>query len=315
MATLQRLSDQQPLIVQTNHTIGRDSANYTVINRPQISRHHAVILWDGDRWRLKDTSTNGTYINDQRAPSGQFVDLNEGEHLRFGLESEDTYRIENLKAPTTCLIPVTPHSPVIDLHDVVILPVEEKEITIYLSENSQWTCQTYDHSFVLNNGDLVGSDSQQWRFMDAYASQATAIVESTPKDDIVFVFDVSQNEEHVSLTLAINQDKFDLGERNHHYLLLVLAKKRLEDKNNDMRDQDQGWIDKDLLSKMLGQVEQHINVQIHRFRKHVTATLPNNNTLHQIIERRPGEVRFAYNSIEIHGGLPAEQAPIQNNGH
>ena len=52
---------------------------------------------------------------------------------------------------------------------------------------------------------------------------------SPPPDDIEFNFAASQNEEHVSLKLVVNNSIIEFGERNHHYLLLLMARQRVND--------------------------------------------------------------------------------------
>ena len=66
---------------------------------------------------------------------------------------------------------------------------------------------------------------------------------------------------------------------------------------------DQGWLDKEKLGKMLKLNENHINIQIYRFRKQLISASPQSLALPQAIERRSGEIRIACDNIEIHGGM------------
>jgi len=66
---------------------------------------------------------------------------------------------------------------------------------------------------------------------------------------------------------------------------------------------DQGWLDKEALGKMLKLSENHINIQIYRFRKQLISVSPQSLALPQAIERRSGEIRIACDSIEINGGM------------
>ena len=51
-------------------TVGRDRDNDLVLEHPEISRRHARIELDRQRWRLTDlNSTNGTWINGERIES------------------------------------------------------------------------------------------------------------------------------------------------------------------------------------------------------------------------------------------------------
>lgn len=44
-------------------TIGRDDDQTVVVSHPQVSRHHAVIVWEGGDYVLKDRSKHGLEVN------------------------------------------------------------------------------------------------------------------------------------------------------------------------------------------------------------------------------------------------------------
>ena len=305
MATLLNKRTQTSVICRVNHTLGRDAeTNITPIQSPSASRNHATIAWNGQTWQIKDASLNGTYLNKTRISSGVYQEISLGTKIQFGNTDDETWEVTELTPPETGLIPLTSDQAFISLHDVVILPLEHKDIMIYLSEQGQWLCESDDEVSVLKSGDMVGDGKLLWQFSDASPSDATTTMNlAPPPSDIKFNFKASQNEEHVSLALVVDNKEFDMGERNHHYLLLLLARQRLTDINKGVHSSEQGWINKDVLVKMTGIIEQHINIQIYRFRKQVTSTMPQSTTLHQIIERRPSELRFAYSDILIEGGF------------
>jgi pSer/pThr/pTyr-binding forkhead associated (FHA) protein len=63
-------------------TIGRLSANDVVLSDPNVSRRHAELRLNGDRWVVTDLgSTNGTSVNDKLAREQT---LNDGDMLAFG---------------------------------------------------------------------------------------------------------------------------------------------------------------------------------------------------------------------------------------
>lgn len=304
MSTLFNKQTQETVILRTNHTFGRNSeSNTTTLQSPCASRNHAAIAWDGETWKIKDISSNGTYIDKNRISPRKYHLLPNNALIQFGDMTTETWEVLNLDPPVTGLIPVTTPGEIIPLHDVFILPVAQPEIMIYLSEDSQWLCEVGGEPSVLYSGDKIGAKGHYWYFVDGRPSAATATMITPPPNDIQFQFMANQNEEHVSLKLVAESKTIDLGERNHHYLLLLLAKQRHADIEKKYPESEQGWIKKDLLVQMMGIAEQHINIQIHRFRKQVANDLPQPYRLHQIIERRPGELRFAYCDISIEGGF------------
>jgi Nif-specific regulatory protein len=62
--------------------IGRHRSNQLVAQDEHCSRHHAEIVFDGNRWILNDLeSQNGSYVNGKRVKSAL---LEDGQELRFG---------------------------------------------------------------------------------------------------------------------------------------------------------------------------------------------------------------------------------------
>jgi pSer/pThr/pTyr-binding forkhead associated (FHA) protein len=68
---------------QTELSIGRDIANDIVINDAEVSRKHARLTLEADRYKIEDlNSTNGTYIDGQRLIGPHLLAI--GEVIMFG---------------------------------------------------------------------------------------------------------------------------------------------------------------------------------------------------------------------------------------
>jgi len=77
-------------------TIGRQPTNDLVLDHAQVSTHHAILEWEGARWRVKDLgSRNGTSLNHRRISAPRT--LKEGDLLRFAGQS--SWRVERLVPP------------------------------------------------------------------------------------------------------------------------------------------------------------------------------------------------------------------------
>ncbi len=307
MAKLINLSTEDTVTLLIQHIFGRHpDTSHTILSQPDTSRMHASIFWDGEHWLLQDSSSNGTFINDRQVARSVKHPLSKGDKIKFASLNAEAWEFIDDSAPKSLLIPITPGLNAIELETLAVLPSEDNpEITLYMSPNGHWICESKAGISMLKSGDLVGNHDKTWRFIEAKASEATINVDSdevTISKQIGIYFDVSQNEEHVSLKFNLDGEEFDLSERNHHYLLLLLARKRISDMKNGIAPSEQGWIDKEALSQMLGQSESHINIQIYRFRKQIINTLPSSLSLPQPIERRTREIRFAYNNVVISGG-------------
>lgn len=314
MASLINLRSQQKISLRTHHIFGRQpDTSTTQILSPDVSRTHATIAWEGTRWRIKDTSTNGTFLNGQRLPAGVYKDLTVDDSIQFGSSEGDSWQVASLDEPLCMLMPMHPHLERIELNKLCALPSENEPLCVIYPSGEKWIYEADGHSHVLTTGDVVGTAEHQWRYIDARPTLATRNCAPTPichqAVDVQFHFCVSQNEEHVSLKVRFNQREIDLGERSHHYLLLLLARKRLADKTAGIIESEQGWLTKEELSRMLGLQENHINIQVFRFRKKITEALPDVPALHQTVARRTGALRIEYGNIVIEGGCEALQKP------
>ncbi len=68
--------------------IGRADDNDLMLEKPTVSRHHAVVTEEGDRWFVEDRgSFNGTFVNGSRIQAGAKVPLRHGDRVGLGAES------------------------------------------------------------------------------------------------------------------------------------------------------------------------------------------------------------------------------------
>lgn len=307
MASLLNLTTGETMHLLAQHIAGRHQSSCNLLlENPKASRLHATFLWNGEHWLLHDNSSNGTYINNARLVRDSSQLLQCGDEINFVTPDTDTWKVADIEPPKSMLIPETPGIAVIFLDGIVVLPDETSPlVTVFQALSGQWMCESEFGTRVMVDGEEVGGHGKYWRF-----SEAPDCAETQPLDhqelvnlsDISVYFNASQDEEHIWVKLTINGEVFDLGERNHHYLLLLLARQYGEDKAAGLFGQDRGWIDKDLLAKMFQQSEVYINMLIYRFRKQILKTLPEHLLMPQLIERRKGEVRLYCNDLKIDGG-------------
>ncbi len=294
-------------ILEPQHIFGRHPTASTKLDNPEASRTHAVVIWDGDSWVFQDTSSNGSFINGQYQSKGSKVQLEKGDRIQFGSLHREEWYVKDISPPQSLLLPLTPGLATIHLKNLTVLPSEENpEVSIYQSSNGAWVCESSTGEYELKMGDRVGSGDRQWKFIDAKACMKTDIVfvdDIQQPTNLSFLFNVSQNEEHVSLSFSHGEAVIDLGVRNHHYLLLLLARHYMSDKDAGLGERECGWLDKDRLCKMLGQNENHINIQIYRFRKQFLKAYTASEKMPQVVERRSGEVRFCLANVHIQGGI------------
>ncbi len=284
------------------HTFGRRKESVdTVLDYSYISKFHAVIEWREPNWLLKDVSKNGLKLNNKIIAAQKPVILKLGDTIDLAGTGKVTLTINSLDAPVPMLINTASPTETIQISENILLPNEEQpELALYLCpDRYQWFSERVEQGVESGpylHGDSIKIGGLDWDFLLIADDDATT--EFNPKqrnlNDILFRFDLSQNEENTNLTLIENGLEIDLGERSHHYLLLHLLRHRVEQGN------DLGWLDSQLLMKQLGLEETHMNIQIFRIRKQIVAALPLVTGRSKLIERRRGALRANINNVKIY---------------
>jgi pSer/pThr/pTyr-binding forkhead associated (FHA) protein len=73
--------------------IGRGEDTDLQVQSGDVSRHHAVIAWEGDQARVMDMgSTNGTFLNGEKLAPYEYLPLKSGDRLDLGT-GEDAVRL------------------------------------------------------------------------------------------------------------------------------------------------------------------------------------------------------------------------------
>lgn len=78
-----------------NIHLGKHPSNeiFTGGHSVRVSRNHAVMSWDGERWVIRDlNSMYGTYVNGHRVESDTALDVKSGDRICIGdIELEVRY--------------------------------------------------------------------------------------------------------------------------------------------------------------------------------------------------------------------------------
>lgn len=305
MAILKNNKNGEAVFLHLHHVFGRrKTANGTWLHDAEISSIHAVVRWSGERWLIRDYSKNGSWLDGRRLQTAVELPLHQGARIGFGRPESDLYTVIDLAPPAPLLARLNGETEqVIELKPINALPNEQSpEIFVFLSDQGKWICEEEHRAYPLCDGDILYLDNTAWRFMAAGVCDATldiARTDYTVLHDMQLLFHVSLDEEHTFLQVRYDEETFDLGERIHHFLLLTLARCRQVDRERRIDPAEQGWIEIDALSKMLGLEVSHTNIQIFRARKQVYEALPEKPSPIQLIERRRGAVRLGCSRFSI----------------
>ncbi len=304
MATIKNKLTGKITILNAQNTFGRNPKNaITIIPDSDVSQSHALIFWKNNEWHLQDYSRNGTLIN------GEYVHhstrkLDEKVTIQFGKNASTQWEVVDLNPPSSYLRSLSKPDTILELNTCHILPKgDNTDILIYFSKEKYWKAETVSSTIKFEHGKSYELNDDEWEFIENEPLDDT-IDNGNVVDSAHFLFTLSTDEEHIRLKIMVDALELDLGERAHHYLLFLLAKKR-QGSQDEARNNDQGWVDIDtLLDEMSKELYKEIdvyylNLQIHRFRKQVLGVKPYGNLFLDVIERRRGEIRFGHEFFQI----------------
>jgi hypothetical protein len=230
---------------------------------------------------------------------GATVRVGAGTDIVFG-EASETWRLIDDRAPSPAAVPVDGGPAVAMVSGSIALPsASESLATIYHDEGDGWVLEIDEARRSIQPGELFSVAERAWRFdCPSGATQTHASQEGSKKlDDVVLMFAVSRNEEHVTLKVRSGLGEKDLGERGGFYLALVLCEHRLKERDRGVSDP--GWLEVDQLLKMVPDYTcpSHVNVEICRLRQlfHDAGF----QDAPAIVERRRGQLRFGTDRAEI----------------
>lgn len=251
------------------HLIGRSRAAHTRIPRDEVSAQHALITWQGEAWGLRDLgSRNGTWLDARRLPVGVNVPLQEGSRVGIGAP-EITFTVLSVEPP----VPSAQRGDQIieGGADLLVLPSEDDPRFLVLRDDELgWRLATEEGGGPVSDGDLLRIDGQDWRLSIPEIPSRTA----EPRDlsgatTPGVIFKVSEDEEYVEIALQVGGEAMALPSRAHHYLLLTLARARIQDQAQGVSDAQQGWLYTEDLIRMLRYSTNQLYVALHRARREV----------------------------------------------
>jgi FHA domain len=260
--------------LQGAQTLGRGPGCAPRASEAYISTHHAELCWRGGAWQLKDLgSRNGTFVNSNRLEPGDWLRLSVGDKIALGALQNSGWELADDSPPSSLLVPSSGGPPIPLVSDLIGLPAEQVRVTLWRTEDGGWWFETEDaaarqlkpqHGFEL--------DGQTWRLV-VWDSNTTTDILLRPREvgEAELVIRHSLDEEHVEVELKIGKRCHSLGERQHHYVLLLLARQRLADRENGEPEGSCGWVYQDDFARQLGVDRTQLNLSVFRIRQQFAA--------------------------------------------
>ncbi len=90
-------------LVEPSLTVGRADESMICLDDDQVSRHHALLIAEGDEYRVRDlNSANGTFVNGQRVTEAR---LTPGDQLQIGAVAFEYERESGKGRPVSSVAP------------------------------------------------------------------------------------------------------------------------------------------------------------------------------------------------------------------
>jgi len=304
MATLQNTVTQEKIYLNNQHTFGRNQHNSnTYISEVDISQLHAVIAWKENTWYIFDQSRNGTLV-DGKFINNTSLPISNGSKIQFGENKNTEWLVLNCNPPTSYLKSLENPNTIIELNSSHAFPDEKTPNVFIYPSKEVWKIEKNGTVENLVPNTTYSIEGERYFFVENMSIEDTMDMNFTISS-AYFQFTLSPDEEHIKLKLIIKNKEIDLGERVHNYTLLTLVRKKLQDYTEGYTANDQGWMGVDLLLEDLSKELDkdidiyYLNLNIHRIRKLLLDIKSYGHLLSNIIERRPGEIRFSYPYFQI----------------
>ncbi|MBX2799918.1 MAG: FHA domain-containing protein [Myxococcales bacterium] len=301
MALWTELRTGRPLVLRMPHRFGRSRSNHTALEGPEVSGEHAIVRFR-EGWDLHDlASRNGTFVNGARLPRGARHRLVPGDRVGFG-RPEPEWEISSVAPPAPCAIA-----------DDDVVEGEGELLALPSLDDPQWVLRhDADAGWVseagpVTDGQRVDVAGRSWelRLPEALVPTHTMGLDQVSLESVSLHFVVARNEEQVHVTVQLPHERHRLTPRGHHYVLVTLARLRLQDAA--AQAPEQGWREIDALLRMLKMSRNHLYVAIHRNRKEMLklGIVDGSDIVER--ERRSSRLRIGLAELSVDSERPAAE--------
>jgi hypothetical protein len=305
MGRLRRARCGRTCELTAEHLVGRSSGALMSLADERVSSHHALVRWTGEGWEVRDLgSRNGTWVAGVRLEGGRVSLLEEGADVLFGGEGE-RWQVVDITPPVAQAREAEGTWQVAEDGLLQLPSPEDFEVCVHADAEGRWCAERGDLLEVVRDGDVIPTTGRTWRLHLPSVTPRTAHARSSsaPEVDLAtceLTFRVSRDEEHVELVARAGEVEVELPHRAHTYLLLILARARLED-HDAAAPGEEGWVYQDDLMRALRMDENHLNVQLFRARGQMERAQLHN--AQRIVERRRGsrQVRLGVGAVRVEG--------------
>lgn len=282
--------------------LGRYGGCDVRVDDARVSSEHASVHWTGRGWELRDLgSRNGTFVGGRKLAAGERVLLAEGTSFTLGSTSPSLeLTLVDGRGPAASARHVESGRARAASGGLLLLPDDESpKLSLIALPSGAWSLETADAVREAKDREIIVVGGEAWQLdLPASAFETEEEQRGAPGlTRLALRFAVSQDEEHVEVTVLEGARAMSLPPRAFHYLLLTLARARMSDERASPAER--GWVDREELCRMLATDEYKLNVDVCRARKQMESIVPGGAA--RIIERRAGsgKLRLGVEAVEI----------------
>jgi hypothetical protein len=221
--------------------------------------------------------------------AGEEHALAHGSRVAFG-SREREWELVDASAPSVMVVPLDRGGPIVVEGELLALPSSEEPVVTIYRADGMWALEREDEAISpignLQTFDVAG---RSFRFCCPDSVYTTSLADPTLAGLLVehlqLSFSVSSDEEHVQLHMSCGGATHDMGTRGHNYLLLTLARRRLEDAAQGTPEASCGWLYQEDLAHDPSMAPPQLNIDVFRIRKQFAAVGVVDAA--NIVERRP----------------------------
>lgn len=270
MGTLVHIASSRKYLLEAEQAIGRGSNVRLRLDREYVSNRHAELRFRDGVWCVKDLgSANGSFVNDLRIGALDWTNLHQGDVLAFGDQHQERWLLEDAEPPRPLMITADSEQVVEFEAGFAAIPADEPVATVYRDEQGQyWSALPDQPPAPLSDQQTIEVGGVTWRLSEARSASTTAVLaRSLDVRSARLVFRHSPDWENIELTAEVGHERFLLGAREHHLLLLVLARQIESDRKQGLPESACGWLEKEELLDQLKVERTQLNTHMFRIRK------------------------------------------------
>jgi pSer/pThr/pTyr-binding forkhead associated (FHA) protein len=275
-------------VLRAEHLVGRSTRSDLCIEAEHISIQHAAIRWNGESWEIRDLgSRNGTRVEGSALAPGEARTLRKGAQICFG-DANEAWTLLDDSPPQVLALSLETDAVVLPEGDILAIPSSQApEIILFRNGKGVWEREEPDGTLKpVQDQDRLATRDERWLFCWPHVVARTSAVEDRLSFQAAALeLRVSRDEEHVEATLRVPGRMLRLGARAHHYLLLILARHRLDDQNAGHLSSACGWVYVEELLDELRVTPEQLNLDVFRIRQQFSSL--GFSSPAEVIERRP----------------------------